>query len=214
MLDDALKAPSAIAARPRLRRRARRLLKRLVFGMALVVASPMLLASWVEKRARTGDSVFAGCSQLLALIPGQVGSHIRASFYYGSLDHCSWEVHIGFGSIFTHRAASLGSNVSTGAYCVIGHAEIGDGVRLASRVSIPSGRRQHVDALGRLASVSHFRRIAVHAGSWVGEGAIVMADLGAHCIVGAGAVVIDEVPAACVVAGNPAKVIGRNRGSG
>src|SRR5262245_61283987 len=122
---------------------ARRLLKRLVFGACLVVASPMVLVVWLDKRVSKGEALFVCASQLLALIPGLVGTYLRAAYYYASLEKCSWEIHVGFGSIFTHRAASLGIHVSMGTYCVIGHADIGDNVMMASRVSIPSGKRQH-----------------------------------------------------------------------
>jgi acetyltransferase-like isoleucine patch superfamily enzyme len=185
----------------------RRFLKRLVFGACLVVTSPMILATWLEKRISSGEGVFVGMSQFLALIPGYVGTCLRAAYYYASLEKCSWEIHVGFGSIFTHRGASLGPNVSMGAYCVIGHADIGGGVMLASRISIPSGKRQHIDESGRLTSATRFDRVAIGRGSWIGEGAIIMANVGENCIVSAGAVIVNELPAACLLAGNPARVI-------
>jgi acetyltransferase-like isoleucine patch superfamily enzyme len=49
--------------------------------------------------------------------------------------------------------------------------------------------------------------VAVGRGSWVGEGAIIMADVGEQCIVSAGAVIVKDMPAACLLAGNPAGVI-------
>lgn len=185
----------------------RRFLKRLVFGASLVVTSPLILAAWLEKRIGAGEGVFVGLSQFLALIPGYVGTCLRAAYYYASLEKCSWEIHVGFGSIFTHRGASLGPNVSMGAYCVIGHADIGGGAMLASRISIPSGKRQHIDESGRFSSTPRFDRVAIGSGCWIGEGAIIMADVGANSIVSAGAVVVNEMPAACLLAGNPARVI-------
>jgi acetyltransferase-like isoleucine patch superfamily enzyme len=186
---------------------AKRFLKRIVFGICLTVTSPLILAAWLEKRAGNGEGVFVSVSQFLALIPGYVGTCLRAAYYYTSLEKCSWEVHVGFGSIFTHRGASLDSHVSMGAYCVIGHADIGRGVMLASRISIPSGKRQHIDESGRLTSAPRFDRVAIGGGSWIGEGAIIMANVGENCIVSAGAVIVNELPAACLLAGNPARVI-------
>ena len=187
----------------------RRLLKRLVFGASFVVASPVIFAAWLEKRLTDGNTVFAGASQLMALLPGRVGVYLRSAYYYTLLELCSWQIHIGFGSLFTHRAASLSSNVSMGAYCVIGHADIGSDVVMASRISIPSGKRQHLDESGRFSIEPRFERVAVGAGTWVGEGAIIMADVGAHCIVAAGAVVVDKMPPLCIVGGNPARVLRR-----
>lgn len=186
---------------------ARRFLKRLVFGACLVVASPMILVAWVEKRIGKGEGAFVCLSQLLALIPGLGGTYLRGAYYYGSLEKCSWQVHVGFGTVFTHRGACLGTYVSMGSYCVIGHACIGDKVMMASRISIPSGRRQHIDESGRLSSEPRFDRVNVGSGSWIGEGAIIMADVGEHCIVSAGAVVVNDMPRACLLAGNPATVV-------
>ena len=132
---------------------------------------------------------------------------LRAAYYFGTLDECSWETNVGFGTIFSHRHARLGARASMGAYCVIGHADIGPGVRIGSRVSIPSGKRQHLDAAGRLSSSERFDTVAVGEGSWIGEGAILLAKVGYGCIVSAGAVVTTAVPDRSVVGGNPARVL-------
>jgi acetyltransferase-like isoleucine patch superfamily enzyme len=186
---------------------ARQLLKRLVFGASLVVVSPMILAAWIEDKVIKGDTVFVFLTQLLALIPGAVGTHLRGAYYYGTLEQCSWQVHVGFGSVFTHRGASVGPYVSIGMYCVIGHARIGDHVVMASRISIPSGRRQHLDGSGKLSSQPRFESVTVGRGSWIGEGAIIMANVGERCIVSAGTVIINEMPGASLLAGNPAAVV-------
>ena len=186
---------------------ARRFFKRLVFGLCLIVISPMVLAAWIEEKVSAGEAVFVGLNQLLALIPGLVGTYLRGAYYYCSLEKCSWQVHVGFGTIFTHRGASLGTFVSMGSYCVIGHACIGDHVMMASRISIPSGKRQHIDESGRLSSEPRFDRVNVGRGSWIGEGAIIMANVGEDCVVSAGAVVVNDMPGACILAGNPANVV-------
>jgi virginiamycin A acetyltransferase len=186
---------------------ARRFFKRLAFVACFTAVCPMILAAWGEKRASKGEAVFVGFGQLLSLIPGLVGIYMRGAYYYGTLDGCSWQVHVGFGTIFTHRSASLGEFVSMGSYCVIGHARIGNHVMMASRISIPSGRRQHLDESGRLSSEPRFDTVEVGAGSWVGEGAIIMADVGENCIVSAGAVVVNNMPPTSLLAGNPAVVV-------
>lgn len=186
---------------------ARHLIKRIVFGVCLLLATPAIAAVWIERRLGGGENVFVGLGQFLSLVPGRFGAGIRAAYYHATLDYCSWETHIGFGSFFTHRGAALGRNVSMGSYCVVGHARIGAGVMMASRISVPSGKRQHLDADGRLTAEPRFDRVAIGAGSWIGEGAIVMADVGERCIVSAGAVVVKPMPDACLIAGNPAAVV-------
>ena len=186
---------------------ARHTLKRIVFGVAIALVLPLLLIAWLEKRFASSEVAFAACSQLLALVPGPVGVHLRAAFYYGALDRCSWQIHVGFGSIFGNRGATLADHVSMGAYCVIGHVDVEHGVRMASRVSVPSGKRQHCSELGAPSPVAQFDRVTVGADSWIGEGAIIMADIGKGCIVAAGAVVTRSMPADCMVAGNPASIV-------
>lgn len=78
---------------------------------------------------------------------------------------------------------------------------------MASRVSIPSGKRQHVDAAGKLCSTTTLDRVSVGSNSWIGEGAIILADVGSGCIVSAGSVVITPIPDGYLVAGNPGKLI-------
>ena len=185
----------------------RRLAKETAFFVSLVIAVPLIVLAWCEKRLTSSETVFTACAQLLALVPGFAGRWLRGAYYFGTLDRCSWEIHIGFGSLFTHRGAELGPRVSMGAYCVIGHARIGEGVMMGSRVSIPSGKRQHLDDEGRLARVTRFERISIGPGSWVGEGAIILAHIGERCIVSAGAVVSKDMPSACLIVGNPARAI-------
>lgn len=182
-------------------------LKAAVFAVAAVLVSPLALLSALEKRLRLGEAVFTFCAQLLALMPGLPGVWLRGAFYWFSLERCSWQTHIGFGSLFTHRGARLAPRVSTGSYCVLGHVDIGADTRLASRVSIPSGRRQHLDEHGVLSSVTRFDTVSVGEGCWIGEAAIVMADVGAHSIVGAGAVVSRSMPGGHLISGNPAAAV-------
>jgi acetyltransferase-like isoleucine patch superfamily enzyme len=49
--------------------------------------------------------------------------------------------------------------------------------------------------------------ITIGAASWIGAGAVVMADVGRDSIVGAGAVVTKPIPESVIAAGVPARVI-------
>jgi acetyltransferase-like isoleucine patch superfamily enzyme len=53
------------------------------------------------------------------------------------------------------------------------------------------------------------RRVEIGARSWIGERAVVMADIGSGAMVAAGAVVGSAVPAHVMVAGNPARFVRR-----
>lgn len=148
------------------------------------------------------------CAQSMANVPGILGSYLRIAYYGFTLDGAGKDSQIGFGSYFAHSSASFGDNVGIGAYCVLGQADIGEGTELASHVQIVSGTKQHRrDESGRLTDEGRvFRRIKVGAHSWIGAGAIVMADLGEGVTVGAGSVVTKDVPKGATVVGNPAKV--------
>jgi len=179
-----------------------------IFGLALIIVSPALAAAWLERRLSRGEQVFSFFAQCLALTPGLPGAYLRGAYYFGTLASCSWETHIGFGSIIVRRAATIGRRASMGAYCVIGHADIGEAAMIGSRVSIPSGKRQHLDESGALSGEKgQYDRVAVGAGCWIGEGAILLADVGPRSIISAGAVVTQPMPAASLVAGNPARAI-------
>ena len=93
---------------------------------------------------------------------------------------------------------------------MIGDAEIGEGSLIATRVSILSGKNQHTHGPdGSLIPFSRDRAALVRIGrdTWIGEGAIIMADVGERCIVASGAVVTSQVGDGQVVGGNPARVI-------
>ena len=78
---------------------------------------------------------------------------------------------------------------------------------IASRVSIPSGKRQHVDDIGRLCSNTTLDRVTIGKKCWIGEGAIILADVGDGCIVSAGTVITTKMPDNYLIGGNPGKPI-------
>lgn len=179
----------------------------LALAVLQVVVAPLTGLCWLEARLGTGERCFAACGELLSLAPGRFGSMLRKAFYRATLASCAERAYLSFGVLIVHRAAEVGRDVYVGPYSVIGCARIGDRVKVASRVSITSGRHQHgrdavaADPTPALASIE------IGADSWIGEGAIVMADVGRGCIVGAGSVVVRPVANGSVVVGNPAAVI-------
>jgi virginiamycin A acetyltransferase len=194
--------------------RAAALLKAIVKGIAIavgmaVVALPAITAR-VERFFTNRDSLFLFWGQAFALLPGVPGIYIRKSYYFFTLQRCSLNCEIGFLTFIHDRRAQIGRRVYVGTGVGIGWAVLGDGCLLASRVSILSGRVQHqVGSDGRLTpferNAAELTRIGEE--TWIGEGAIVMADVEGHCIVGAGSIVTKPIPAGSVVAGNPARLI-------
>lgn len=160
------------------------------------------------------ESCFNSLATFLSLIPGKIGSMIRVSFYRWTLDECHKNVSIGFGTFISKRSARILKNVSIGAYCIIGNVEIRNDTRLASRCSIPSGRYQHLSShpSENAPGWGHFSKIIIGERCWIGEGAIVMADIGNDCVVGAGSVVTRPADDGEIIAGNPARSIKRVEG--
>ena len=193
---------------------AKRSLKAVVRGVARVCVLPFWL-SYVIRRVLLGERAFRGSSQLLSLIPGLVGDYLRAEFYRLTLAACGSDVQISFGTLFSCPAATIGDNVYLGAYCVIGNAEIGPDVLLGSNVHLLSGHRQHgiasVDTPIRL-QPGQAGRIRIGRDTWIGNGTIVMANVGAKCVIGAGSIVANDIPDLSIAAGNPARIL-RSRAS-
>lgn len=193
----------------------KRLFKIILFCLAFVIISPLVLVSKLEESFSESERLFYTFGNLLSLIPGTIGSYFRSGYYYGTLSKSSWNAVVGFGSFFSHRAASMGENVCIGAYCVVGCANIEDNVLLGSRVSILSGKYHHVDKNGNISSsITRLEPVNIGRGSWIGEGAIVMASVSDDCIVSAGSVVGKEVPSGYTAAGNPARTFKRFPTSG
>ena len=190
----------------------RRYLKRLAVALCMPPVAPLALVSRIEQATSGGESAFLASGHFLGLFPGQVGSFLRLAFYRLTLRRCSLDIAFNFGSTVSHPGAEIGSNVSIGAHSCIGTATIGDDVLIGSRVSILSGLHQH-DAWNGLAELSqgipHFERVRVGSHSWIGEGAIVAADVGSRCIVAAGSVVLRAATDDRLVIGNPARAVSR-----
>ena len=101
-----------------------------------------------------------------------MGSFLRLAYYKCTLVSISSDVFIDFGSFFTRRGAVVGKHVNIGAFCIIGLVTIEDRVFIASRVSIPSGRRQHVKRYDdkNPSDESTFDRVTIGEACWIGEG--------------------------------------------
>jgi acetyltransferase-like isoleucine patch superfamily enzyme len=183
--------------------------KRLFQGIAVLLAFP---AAAVTLFGRL-KPIYTFFAQFFALCPGLPGSYLRAAYYKMTLRKSSLDVTLAFGSYFAQPDTELEPGTSIGAYCVIGRSSIGARSQIASHVLIPSGRHQHTRHADGTLRDTMVDRTSIGADCWIGDGAVVMADLGDGVTVGAGSVVTRPVPAGSVVVGNPARPIQRTSGA-
>ncbi|MFA7061986.1 MAG: acyltransferase [Pedobacter sp.] len=186
----------------------KRITKRFMLALAFIPALPLIVLSKIGSVCGS-DDFFSACGCFLALLPGKTGSYLRLAYYKGTLTSISPDVFIGFGSYFSKRESVVGKYVNIGSFCILGLVTLGDRVLVASRVSIPSGLRQHSRRydMGNPSEELTYDRVTIGSDCWIGEGAIVMADLGERCIVSAGSVITRAMPPGRLIAGNPSRVL-------
>jgi virginiamycin A acetyltransferase len=179
--------------------------KRAVQGFFLVLALPLSVLCGFGRIT----AMFTFLAQGLALVPGIAGNFWRAAFYRLTLQDCSIDVVIAFGSFFSRRRVSIAPHVSIGSYCIIGQAEIGARTQISSHVEIPEARQHLRDARGRLSDSSKAPTsyVTIGADCWIGAAAIVMANVGRQSTIGAGSVVVKDIPDRVIAVGVPAKPI-------
>lgn len=178
--------------------------------IATVILVPELVSYWIRSRLLGRDRALEGSSQTLSLIPGMVGQVFRRAFLMHVLDHCHPDATVEFGTLFSQAGAHIEENVYIGPRCHIGLAHLERDVLVAAGVHIPSGALTHgtADLTKPIQDQPRiWQRVRIGAGTWIGSGAVVMADVGRDCVIGAGAVVTKPIPDRVLAAGVPARVI-------
>jgi acetyltransferase-like isoleucine patch superfamily enzyme len=185
--------------------------KNLANAVALVLVAPCAATAALERRLGPHrDAAFNFWSHVFALAPGLPGMYLRRAFYRMTLDDCTLDFFVGFGTIFTHRCARVEPGVYIGPYGLVGGATLRRGCLIGSRVSIVSGRNLHelqADGTWGPARMETLQPIEVGEHCWIGEASTIVANIGRGALVGAGSVVAAAVPAGVMVAGNPARFI-------
>jgi acetyltransferase-like isoleucine patch superfamily enzyme len=183
----------------------------LYFGCCFIVL-PLVIVCKIEERfiSRHSETIFHICTNLMALFPGLPGVFLRRSFYSMTLQSCAKDCHIGFGTLISHRDVTIQPCVYVGNYSLLGSCFLSESCYIGSRVSILSGKNLHaLDSEGHWMPYSPERliKVVLSQNVWVGEGAIIMADVGRGSMVAAGAVVTSAVAPGRIVAGNPARIV-------
>ena len=178
-------------------------------GLALLLVLPHLL-SYVFRASFLGrDRALEGSMQTLGLFPGVIGEYLRRAFLSRVLAGCGPNSVIGYGTLFSQAGCRVDDHVYIGPRCHLGLVHLEHDVLLAAGVHIPSGRHTHgTEEDGPIREQEGSRTLVrIGAGTWIGSKAVVMADVGAECVIGAGAVVTKALPPRVVAAGVPARII-------
>ena len=180
--------------------------------LSQLLSLPLVILCKLEEvvTSRDTDTLFNICTHLVALLPGLPGVFLRRGFYSLTLEDCSLNSYIGFGTIFSHRATCIGDHVYIGSYALIGSSVLGEHCLIGSRASILSGTGLHeLGDDGRWTSYTadRLQKITLEKNVWVGEGAIVAADVGQGAMIAAGAVITSNIKSYVMMAGNPARFV-------
>lgn len=183
-------------------------------GVATVAVVPALASFFIRGAVLGADRALEGSSQALALVPGLIGDYLRRAFLAHAIAYCDRSATVQFGTIFSQVGARLDANVYVGPRCHLGLVHLERDVLLAAGVHVPSGGATHgtSDAQRPIREQPGIRTmVRIGEGTWVGSAAIVMADVGRHCVIGAGAVVTEPIPDYAIAVGVPARVIRSRR---
>lgn len=186
-------------------------LKRIADLVAVIIVLPAFSVYLLARLVFGERRAFPGWSQAISLVPGTCGAYLRRAFYSLVFHRCDNGTWIGFCTVFSHAQCSLGQNVYVGCFCCLGEVTLEDDVLIGSHVSITNGSAQH--GASRLdipvrEQPGDWPHVTIGQDTWVGDRAVLMTNVGKHCIVGAGAVVTKPLPDFAIAVGVPARIVG------
>lgn len=192
----------------------KRFIKQGIHWLFILIALPIFVLYSLQKIITNPDSAITSWSQSLSLLPGKLGQLTRGAFYRMAMPDTSQHIVVGFGTLFSQHQTSIGFGAYIGPQCNIGKCKIASNCLLGSGVHIMSGKQQHSfedpdKPLREQGGI--FQQVSIGEDTWIGNGALVMANVGKKCVIGAGSVVINDIPDYAIVGGNPAKILGSRK---
>jgi acetyltransferase-like isoleucine patch superfamily enzyme len=178
--------------------------------LAHVFVFPYVIWHWLWVPVLGRDRCVEGSTQFFSLVPGVFGEYLRRAFLYWAIENCHPSAVICFGTLFSKYRCRIGENVYVGPRCHLGMVDLQRDVLLAAGTHITSGAHVHGDETVSMPIREQEGKpvlVTIGAGSWIGSNAVVMADVGADCVIGAGAVVTKPILKRSVAVGVPARVV-------
>ena len=188
----------------------KRALKSCLYAAAIILTVPFWLLYRLEAVFLGTEKCFYGWSQAFSLLPGLCGNYLRYGFYKMSLAALGRDACICFGATMAHPGIRIGRGAYIGPFCNLGLCVIEDDVLLGTGAHVLSGMEQHgfEDTETPIREQpGELRSIRIGADSWIGNKAVLGADVGKKCVIGAASLVVKPIPDFAIAAGNPAKVI-------
>jgi acetyltransferase-like isoleucine patch superfamily enzyme len=189
-------------------------LKQLASTLAAIVVIPRVIAFRVSSAILGADRALQGATQSLARIAGVRGQYLRRAFLSRSIARCHRTATICYGTVFSAPGAMIDEYVYVGARCHLGLVHLERDVLLGDAVHIPSGRHIHGSEDPDIPIREQPGRpelVRIGAGTWIGSGSIILANVGRNSIIGAGSVVTRPIPEDVLAGGTPARVIRSRR---
>jgi len=178
--------------------------------LMMVLTCPVYLLCRLEALLVGERKAFGMVSQWVSLAPGLTGEWFRRGYLQWAIGLNLKDCCISFGCTFSDHRVKIGDGVYLGTRCDIGYADIGANCVIGSGVHILSGLRQHgfedLDAPIK-DQPGEYSMVTIGEDTWIGNGAIIAADVGKRCVIGVGSVVVKPIPDFAIAVGNPARVI-------
>jgi virginiamycin A acetyltransferase len=185
-------------------------LKHIFLSFMRALSLPVYLLYRLESIFVGNRKAFGMVSQWVSIIPGLTGEFFRRAFLQWATGLALQDCCISFGTTFSDPQVRIADGVYLGRGCDIGYADIGRNCVIGSSVHIMSGLRQHgfenLDAPIK-DQPGEYSKVTIGEDTWIGNCAIIGADVGRKCVIGVGSVVVKPVPNFAIAAGNPAKVV-------
>ncbi len=193
----------------------KKIIKRLLFVVCLIPTLPFILITWLEAAilGKYSERIYTFCKEIMATVPTIFGSYIRLAYYKSVCTHVGFDVNMLWGSMLAHRDTIVRRGTIIGCYSIIGFADIGEDTIFGARVSLVSGKYQHGRPGERKDNDEvdeQYTRIKVGAKSWIGEGAVILSNIGNNCTIAAGSVLLKDAPDDTTFMGNPARKASMN----
>jgi acetyltransferase-like isoleucine patch superfamily enzyme len=175
---------------------------------------PIDYMPWMAKTEEERQTQQTLQDNLEARFEGKFGSNCfvsAESLFYPDSFRIGDRSYIAGGAIVRNTHLIMGKDCSINAYAVVsGRITIGDGVRIASHVSLYGFNHGYASTEIPIFQQPHTSLgIVIGDDVWIGAGAVILdgVRIGSHVIVAAGAIVTKDVPDYAIVGGNPAKVL-------